>query len=401
MSLTSPAVAVIIAAAGNSTRMGAGTDKQFVSVGGRPLLWHSVQLFNSMPNVIQLLVTVSPSNEDRVAELLRETVHDIPWQVVRGGSERQHSVRNALLLTDESADILLVHDGARPFVEPGAVQQSIQAALEFGAAVVAVPVKDTIKMVDDQSIVLKTLDRSVLWQIQTPQAFRRNVLMNAHEKAAEAGLLATDDAALVEWAGGSVRLVRGSYYNFKVTTPEDVLLAEAVAAGGRTRNMPRVGIGYDVHRFVEGRPLVLGGVCVPYPQGLEGHSDADVLLHAISDALLGAAGLGDIGRHFPDTDSRYKGISSLILLREVRDKLTEAGFFVHNVDAVIEAQEPKLAPYISQMNASIAETLEIEVQQVNVKATTTERLGFVGRKEGIAAQAVVMVEMRRSAERIG
>lgn len=191
-----------------------------------------------------------------------------------------------------------------------------------------------------------------------------------------------------------MRLVRGSYFNFKVTTPEDVVLAEAVAAGGRARNMQRVGIGYDVHRFVEGRPLMLGGVSVPYEFGLEGHSDADVLLHAISDALLGAAGLGDIGRHFPDSDLSYKGISSLILLAKVREKLEKAGFCVHNVDAVIAAQEPKLAPFIGQMNVKIAECLCIETQQVNVKATTTEGLGFVGRKEGIAAQSVVTVGLK-------
>lgn len=391
MSQISPSVAVIIAAAGSSTRMGAGIDKQFVTIGGRPLLWHTVQLFKSIPGVTQLLVTVSPSNEERVAALLRETIQDIPWQVVHGGSERQHSVRNAILLTDESADLILVHDGARPFVETEAIRQSIVIAAEFGAAIVAVPVKDTIKVADADAVVLKTLDRSSLWQIQTPQTFRREVLLKAHEQAAATGELATDDAALVEWAGGSVRLVRGSYFNFKVTTPEDVLLAEAVATGGRARNMQRVGIGYDVHRFVTGRPLMLGGVSVPYELGLEGHSDADVLLHAISDALLGAAGMGDIGRHFPDTDSRYKGISSLILLREVRGKLAEAGFAAHNVDAVIEAQEPKLAPYISRMNERIAETLGIETDRVNVKATTTEKLGFVGRREGIAAQAVVMV----------
>jgi len=394
MSVTSPTVAVIIAAAGNSTRMGAGIDKQFVLVAGRPLLWHSVQRFNSMPGVTQLLVTVSKSNEDRVVELLRETVQRIPWKVVQGGTERQYSIRNAVLLTDEEADLVLVHDGARPFVELETVQQSIRVATEFGAAAVAVPVKDTIKMADAEAIVLKTLDRSMLWQIQTPQVFRREVLVKAHEQAAAAGVLATDDAALVELTGGSVRLVRGSYFNFKVTTPEDVLMAEAVAAGGRMQSMQRVGIGYDVHRFVEGRPLMLGGVPVSYPLGLEGHSDADVLLHAISDALLGAAGLGDIGRHFPDTDSRYKGVSSLILLREVRDKLKEAGFAAHNVDAVIEAQEPKLASYIDQMNTRIAETLCIEVAQVNVKATTTEKLGFVGRKEGIAAQAVVMIGLK-------
>ena len=387
----SPTVAVIIAAAGNSTRMGDGIDKQFVLIAGRPLLWHSIQLFNSLPGLSRMLVTVSQSNEERVASLLRETVHNVQWQVVRGGSERQHSVRNAICLVDEASDLLLVHDGARPFVTMETVRQSIAAAVEHGAAAVAVPVKDTIKRADASAVVQETLDRSNLWQIQTPQVFRREVLLRAHERAASAGVLATDDAALVEWAGGRVKLVHGSYLNFKVTTPEDVSLAKAVAAGGSTQSMQRVGIGYDVHRFVAGRPLMLGGVSVPHSFGLEGHSDADVLLHAISDALLGAASLGDIGRHFPDNDPRYKGISSLVLLREVRDKVAESGYCIHNVDAVIEAQEPKMAPFIGQMNTLIAETLGVQINQVNIKATTTEKLGFVGRQEGIAAQAVVMV----------
>ena len=266
-----------------------------------------------------------------------------------------------------------------------------EAAAETGAAVVAVPVKDTIKLADAAGGVKQTLDRSSLWQVQTPQTFRRELLLKAHEQAAAAGVVATDDAALVEWAGGSVSLVRGTYYNFKVTTPEDLVLAEAVAAERSGRRMQRVGFGYDVHQFVAGRPLMLGGVEVQHDRGLEGHSDADVLLHAISDALLGAAGLGDIGKHFPDTDPRYKGISSLLLLREVCRKLKEAGYTAQNLDAVIAAQEPKLAPYIARMNETIAAALDIPVTQVNVKATTTEHLGFVGRKEGIAAQAVVMI----------
>lgn len=391
MASTSPRIAVIIAAAGSSTRMGAGIDKQFVSLAGRPLLWYSVQCFSSMPEVRQLLVTVSASNEKRVAALLRDNAAHIPWKVVPGGSERQDSVRKALLLTIEDADLVLVHDGARPFVDQEMVRLSLEPALECGASVVAVPVKDTIKSADSHSVVRKTLDRRNLWQIQTPQTFRREVLLNAHLQAAAAGFLATDDAALVEWTGGSVRIVRGSYKNLKVTTPEDVVFAESLAAEGRKPKMQRVGIGYDVHRFAPMRPLVLGGVPVPYPLGLEGHSDADALLHAISDAMLGAAGLGDIGRHFPDTESRYKGISSLVLLREVNDKVGQAGYVVCNVDAVIEAQEPKLAPFIGQMNASIARTLNLSASQVNVKATTTEGLGFVGRKEGIAAHAVVMI----------
>lgn len=385
-------VAVIIAAAGNSTRMGAGIDKQFLLLQGRPVLWHTIKIFIGIPGVSQILVTVSPSNAEQVAELLRDTVLNIPWKIVPGGSERQHSVRNAVVLVENTADLILVHDGARPFVTRESILQSMEAADAVGAAVVAVPVKDTIKVADNCSCVLKTLDRSTLWQIQTPQTFRREILAQAHEKAADAGVQATDDAALVEWAGGCVRLVKGSYNNFKVTTPEDLILAEAVAAEMGACATQRVGIGYDVHRLVENRPLILGGIEIPHVKGLDGHSDADVLLHAISDALLGAAGLGDIGYHFPDTDSQYKGISSLLLLRAVNVKLAEAGFKVVNVDAVVEAEAPKLAPFINQMNACIAGALGVQTGRINIKATTTEKLGFVGRREGIAAQAVVMVE---------
>ena len=384
-------VAVIIAAAGNSARMGSGVDKQFVLLAGKPVLWHTLKAFSNVPEVRQVLVTVSPHNQEKVAELLKATVKDIPWQLVTGGAQRQHSVLNALRQIDETVDIVMVHDGARPFVGRDEIVQSIVAANEFGAAVVAVPAKDTIKVGDSGESVVKTLERSVLWQIQTPQTFRRELLVQAHEQAAMEGFLATDDAALIERAGGIVKLVRGSYYNFKVTTPEDVLLAEAVAAKRGSEGMQRVGIGYDVHRFVEGRPLILGGVDIPHEKGLEGHSDADVLVHSIADALLGAAGLGDIGRHFPDTDPQYKGISSLILLREVRDKLSVAGLSVYNIDAVVQAESPKLAPYIAQMNEKIAKILDIATGRVNVKATTTERLGFVGRKEGIASEAVAMV----------
>jgi 2-C-methyl-D-erythritol 4-phosphate cytidylyltransferase / 2-C-methyl-D-erythritol 2,4-cyclodiphosphate synthase len=389
-----PSVAVIIAAAGSSSRMGAGVDKQFALINGHPLLWHSIQLFKSLPGLSQLIVTVSEANEDRVACLMRDMLHDKEWNLVRGGSERQFSIFNALELVKDDVEIVMVHDGARPFVDMETVRKSIAAAVEYGAATIAVPVKDTIKKANESALVVETLDRSKLWQIQTPQTFSKTMLINAHERAYAAGFLATDDAALVEWAGNPVKLVYGSYLNFKVTTPDDLLLAEAVVEGRGARSMPRVGIGYDVHRFIVGRPLMLGGVSIPYSLGLEGHSDADVLLHAISDALLGAAAIGDIGQHFPDTDPRYKGISSLVLLREVWKKISECGFFVHNVDAVLEAQEPKLAPYIGRMNEIIAEALDLQLNQVNVKATTTERLGFVGRQEGIAAQAVVMIGLK-------
>lgn len=391
MSIEFLSVALVIAAAGNSTRMGAGVDKQFIILDGHPVLWHTLKFFKTFPQVKQILVTVSSANSQRVTELMEHSRLSIPWRVVAGGVERQYSVNNALKQVEEGLDLIMVHDGARPFVDRESVLKSIELAGQFGAAVVAVPVKDTIKVADGEGRIRQTLDRSSLWQVQTPQTFRRELLLSAYKKAAEADFLATDDAALVEWAGGEVHLVRGSYFNFKVTTPEDLLLAEAVAAGRSVHRMQRVGFGYDVHQFVMGRPLILGGISVPYERGLEGHSDADVLLHAIADALLGAAGMGDIGRHFPDNDPRYKGISSLILLQEVRDKLAAAGFTTHNVDAVVAAQEPKLAPYIEEMNRTIAVALSIDLSQVNIKATTTERLGFVGRKEGIAAQAVVLI----------
>lgn len=388
---TSPAVAVIVAAAGNSSRMGSGIDKQMVKIGGKPVLWHTIRALAAVPEVKRIFVTVSPNNEAQVTDLLETALTDVPWQVLRGGAERQQSVLNALRKVDSSLDIVLVHDGARPFPERDSIDAVIAAAVYFGAATVAVPAKDTIKVADEVECVAQTLDRSVLWQIQTPQAFRRELLVGAHERAAAEGKKATDDAALIEWTGGTVKLVRGSYFNMKVTTPEDLVLAEAVASKRGAAGMQRAGIGYDVHRFIAGRPLMLGGVEVPHPYGLEGHSDADVLLHAIADALLGAAGLGDIGRHFPDTDLRYKGISSLILLDQVRAKLNEAGYHPTNVDAVVQAETPKLAPFIAAMNEKIAAVLKISADRVNVKATTTEKLGFVGRQEGIAAEAVALI----------
>jgi len=232
MSVQSPTVAVIIAAAGNSTRMGEGIDKQFVLIGGRPLLWHSIQLFNSLPGLSRLLVTVSQSNEKRVSSLLRETVRNVPWQIVRGGSERQHSVRNALCLVDEASDLVLVHDGARPFVTMETVLQSIAAAAEHGAAVVAVPVKDTIKISDENGYAAVTPDRTSLWQIQTPQAFRYDLVLRAYTRLMESESFqkgVTDDAMVVEtMTEEKVKLIQGDYTNIKVTTPMDVKLAEVI-----------------------------------------------------------------------------------------------------------------------------------------------------------------------------
>ena len=323
-----------------------------------------------------------------------------PWQVVFGGSERQYSIANALKILSQTTDIVLVHDGARPLVNTQCINNVIQAATVHQAAVVAVPVKDTIKTVNDSGTVTGTPERHTLWSIQTPQGFNANILRQAYEQAAQDGYLGTDDASLVERIGARVKIVDGSYENIKVTTPEDLIIAEALMKGRinalynkecEAKNMVRFGMGYDVHKLVEGRKLILGGVEIPYVYGLDGHSDADVLLHGIKDALLGAAALGDIGKHFPDTDMSYKGVSSIILLERVREIIAEHGYIVNNIDATIVAERPKLAPYIPEMNQRIAIALQVEVGQVNVKATTTEGLGFAGKGTGIAAYAVASI----------
>lgn len=394
-------VSVIIAAAGQGKRMRRKMNKTFISLLHKPVFSYSVRTFDDCPAVHRLVIVVGPEETSQMEKLLNGMKLCKPWQVVAGGSERQYSIANALTALNQKNGIIVVHDGARPLMETILVEEVIHAAMKFRAAVAGVPVKDTVKLADANNFVSQTLQRDHLWAIQTPQAFAAEVLNEAYRQAMAEGFLGTDDSALVERIGIPVKVVTGSYYNIKITTPEDLHVAETFLRETQTGTdslhdglerhemTSRIGIGYDVHRLVDGRKLILGGVDVPFRQGLEGHSDADVLLHAIQDAMLGAAGLGDIGRHFPDSDMQYKGISSLILLANVRDLLIGEGWKVNNIDAVVVAEQPKLAPYIALMNETIAKTLQVSIKQVNIKATTTERLGFTGRQEGIAAQAVV------------
>jgi len=383
-------VTAIIAAAGSGRRMGREVNKVFLPLAGQTVLARSAAAIAACPEVDGLIVVVAPGEEARAAELLAPLNLSLPWRVVAGGRERQHSVANALAVVPAGAEFVLIHDGARPLIDAAAVAAVVAAAREYGAAGVAVPVKDTIKMVDAAGYIAATPDRSTLWAIQTPQVFAVPLLRRAYEAAERDGVLATDDASLVERLGHRVRIVPGSYRNVKITTPEDLTVARALLES-EEQSMQRIGIGYDVHRLVAGRRLIIGGVDIPYGFGLEGHSDADVLLHAVKDALLGAAALGDIGRHFPDSDPAYKGASSLKLLAAVGEKLAAAGWQAYNIDAVVIAEKPKLAPYIPAMNANIAAALGIAAVQVNVKATTTEGLGGAGRGEGIAAQAVAAI----------
>jgi 2-C-methyl-D-erythritol 4-phosphate cytidylyltransferase/2-C-methyl-D-erythritol 2,4-cyclodiphosphate synthase len=388
-------VTVIIAAAGRGKRMGSAVNKIVMPLAGREVLLHSIDAFRACSRVHQFIIVAAQEEVMNIKSLLAETMGPENWQVVEGGSERQYSIANALGFVAPDTQIILVHDGARPLIPIQCIENVIDGALRHQAVIAAVAVKDTIKKVDDSLFVTQTLPRDTLWNVQTPQGFQAELLRRAYDQAQREGYLGTDDASLVERMGIPVKVVQGSYDNLKITTQEDLILAEAFYDKRRDRgdknSMVRLGMGYDVHCLVTGRKLVLGGVEIPYSFGLEGHSDADVLLHAIQDALLGAAGLGDIGRHFPDNDMKYKGISSLLLLKRVEEILGEHGYIVNNVDATVVAEKPKLSPYIQNMNENIAKVLKVHRDRINVKATTTEGLGFAGRKEGIAAYAVATI----------
>lgn len=370
-------VTAILVAAGSSRRM--GFDKLSHRLpGGLTVLQTSLGAFERHPRVNEI-VLVAGANLETCRELAAACSK--PCKAVSGGATRAESVRAGLAAA--TGEIVAIHDAARPFVSEAVITEAIRAAEHSGAAAPAVPVKDTVKVAGADGRVIDTPDRSTLFAVQTPQCFRRDLYIQALEAVSgERANLVTDDCSLFELAGLPVVLTSGDYANLKITTKEDL----------KGENTMRIGHGYDVHRLVEGRKLILGGVDIPYEKGLLGHSDADVLLHAISDALLGAAALGDIGKHFPDTDPRYEGADSLRLLQEVGRLVHEAGYTVGNIDATILCQAPKLAPHIQTMRTNIAGALGLAVDRVSVKATTEEHLGFTGQGQGIAAHAVALLE---------
>lgn len=386
-------VSAIIAAGGRGQRFGGPVPKQMLSIGGQSVLERSVGLFLAHPEVDELIVALPAEFVAAPPPYLR--VASKPIRLVAGGSRRQDSVQNAFNAIDEASELVVIHDAARPFASPGLISRTIAAAAESGAALAAMPARDTVKRATgtDTAFVSETIPRESVYLAQTPQAFTRRVLKEALALG-ETGPDATDEAALAERAGHPVRLVEGEQTNIKLTTPEDLPVVDAIARRNADEAGPgfRVGTGYDLHRLVEGRPLVLGGIVVPYGRGPLGHSDGDVVCHSLTDAVLGAAALGDIGRHFPDNDVRYKGVDSRVLLREVAALLSSSGYTVVNVDATIIAQAPRMAPHVGAMAAHIAGDLGIPAGRVNVKAKTTERLGFTGRGEGIAAEAIALIE---------
>ena len=384
-------ISAVLVAAGSSTRM--GFDKLSFDLGGETVLHRSIRAFDQCPQIGEI-VLVAGKNRAFVEQQAVGCTK--PVQIVAGGATRAESAKNGVLAAH--GELVAVHDAARPFVSPAVIAAVLEAAARYGAAAPAVPVKDTIKQampgdgktVPEACLVHSTPDRSTLYAVQTPQCFDRTQYLAAlQELDAEKARLVTDDCSLFELTGRSVQLTQGDYANLKITTREDLPCPVQ-----KEETRMRIGHGYDVHRLVEGRKLILGGVEIPFEKGLLGHSDADVLAHAVMDAVLGAAALGDIGQHFPDNDPAYAGADSLELARHVARILSEHGYRVENIDATILCQRPKLAPHIPAMRAGLAAAFGLPVDAVSVKATTEEHLGFTGEGLGIAAHAVALIEKR-------
>ena len=376
----------VVPAAGQGLRMGPGPAKQFRRLAGVPLLTHTLRAVASAPCLEAVVVVVPPGQEEATrAQCLEPHGLGGKVRVVPGGARRQDSVANGVQVAAHlGARWVVVHDGVRPLASPALFARVLEAARQHGAAVAALPSSDTVKRAGPGDLVQATVERQGLWLVQTPQAFGLELLQKALERARREDWSATDEAGLVERMGEKVKLVMGERGNLKVTTPEDLdLVAPGLALGG-----PRVGQGMDVHRLAPDRPLILGGVRLDYHLGLLGHSDADVLTHAVMDALLAAAGLGDIGRLFPDTDPALAGADSLELLDQVVARLAQEGWRPAQVSATLVAQAPKIAPHAEKMRANLAQRLGLAPELVNLAATTSEGLGFTGRGEGMAAFAI-------------
>lgn len=384
-------VFAVVAAAGFGRRMGGTEKKQFLALAGRPLLIHTLERLHSWPRLRGSVVVSPPGEVERVRGMVEGAGLTGVLDVVPGGAERQESVYlgvAALVSEAQPAenDVVFIHDAARPF-PPTQLFDALLAEVFPDGALLALPCTDTLKRETDGAVA-GTVDRAALWHAQTPQAFPFGLLCQALESARKQAISGTDEASLVERLGRHPRLVPGVADNFKITRAEDLALAESVAARSHAL---QVGHGYDVHRLAPGRRLILGGVELEYPLGLLGHSDADVLSHAVADACLGAAGEGDIGRWFPDTDSKWKGVSSLELLAEVSRGLVAGGYVVKRVDATLVAEKPKVAQWLPRMEHNLSAALGLRAGTVTVKATTTEGLGFEGRGEGISAHAVALL----------
>ena len=386
-------VTAIIAAAGRGERFGGGVPKQLMTLGGRPILQHSVDAFVLHERITDLIVALPFELAADTPSYLRG--RSKPIEIVEGGNRRQDSVARAFACVPTAADIVVIHDAARPLVSSALIARTIDAAAAHGAAIAAVAATDTVKRADERRFVVDTLPRHGIFLAQTPQAFRTSVLREALASA-DAAAEATDEASLIERAGHRVQLVDGDPRNLKITTADDLAAAEGLVeavSGRRTigASSLRIGNGYDLHRLVPGRRLVLGGVTIPFDKGLAGHSDADAVCHAVTDAILGAAGAGDIGRHFPDSDPAWKDADSIALLRRAVEIVGASGYVVLNIDVVVIAEQPKVTPHAEEMRRNLARAIGIRPDQVSVKGKTNEGVGSVGAGESIAVHSVALL----------
>lgn len=378
-----------VPAGGAGARIAADRPKQYLDLAGKPIILHTLERLLACYEVSGVMVGIS-GKDGFWADVRPNHPKLLPDSVA--GEERVHTVMNGLEALLEFAgqnDWVMIHDAARPLVQPYDLDRLINCGCRSeSGAILAMPMVDTIKQQDAFGNIAITRDRSILWRAATPQMFRVGPLLKALHSAVDQGVTVTDESSAMELAGCSPLPVTCDSTNFKITTPEDLAMARLIM---QPTPLMKIGHGFDAHRLADGRRLILGGVEIPHDRGLQGHSDADVLLHAICDALLGAAGFGDIGGMFPDNDDAFKGISSLVLLERVVERLGQGGHSVGNVDATLVAQAPRLSPFIPTMRRNIANACQVAEENINIKATTTERMGFEGQKEGMSAHAVAII----------
>ena len=388
MEINKPKVTAIILAAGNGSRMGSDMTKQRIVLCGESVLFRSVKAFDACSEIAHIIVV---SRDDEI-DWAREELSGFGklFDVIPGGKTRAESVKRGFLELPYDTEFVAIHDSARCLIRQEDIKRVVDKAYSYGAATACASVTDTVKAVDNDGMINTTLPRERLYLATTPQVFDKKTFIDALAEIDPTEQI-TDDNMIIERAGGRVYPVDIGKKNIKITTAEDLSYAEYILKRCDMAEI-RIGHGYDVHRFSEGRRLILGGVDIPHIQGLLGHSDADVLTHAIMDAILGACGLGDIGRYFPDTDERYKDVSSLKLLSEVSSLIKAKRYSIVNIDATVVMQSPKISTYIGKMIENLSNILEIEQGRINIKATTEEHLGFTGSGEGASAHAVVSVK---------
>lgn len=382
----------IILAGGVGSRMDSDKHKQFIKIFDKTILERTVSAFEKSGKINEIVVVVREDELEAATSLAAEISASKPISFAVGGACRAESAKNGFSACSDDCDFVAIHDAARCLITPEMIDKVVEKAHNFGAATAVCGISDTVKSVDENGKITATISRDGIFRAQTPQVFAKDIYTKALNNCRDLSII-TDDNMLVEAIGENIYTVDLGQDNVKITTREDLTLAKSILTERGEGKMGgfRIGHGYDVHRLTEGRKLIIGGVDIPHEKGLLGHSDADVLVHAIMDSLLGAAALGDIGRHFPDTDEEYRGASSIHLLTKVAQMIRKSGFTVINIDATLVLQRPKVGPYIPKMVSNIAFALGIPEDAVNVKATTEEKLGFTGREEGACAHSVAML----------